>query len=152
MAEGCAVYHLFSFCFSKQSVSCLEKSFGKADVGLGRSWGSGAGRGGTSCPRAACEKCKQSGLQVEPSCLCTQSGRLSGGWALLRSAHAFAFASAHNAFGISAGTLGPRCLPDTDCGLGMVHPREKIGACLGIVNTIPFLSTHLSLKETSCSK
>lgn len=57
-----------------------------------------------------------------------------------------------DASGITVGTLGTHCLPDTDCGLVKVHPPEKIGSRSAIVNTIPFLSTQLSLKETSCSK
>ena len=108
--------------------------------------------GRTSVRGAACEQWTQSGLQGEPNCLCTQCAPLSCRWALPRSTHPHTLLARSDAFGISTGTLGTCCLPDADCGLGIVHPREKIGARLGIANAIRFLSTHLSLKETSCSK
>lgn len=109
-------------------------------------------RGGEDIPQQKCLwKWTQISLQVEPHCLRTQSAMLNWGWAPPLPIPLYSLAR-HNAFGISTGTLGTCCLPDTDCGLVIVHPREKIGACLVRVNTVPFLSTHLSLKETSCSK
>ena len=90
-------------------------------------------------------------LQVEPSCLCTQTVMLNRGWAIPPPVPTYSLVHGYTS-GITPGTLGTLCLPDTDCGLVTVYPWENTGACLAIVNTMPFLSTHRSLKETSCSK
>lgn len=49
-------------------------------------------------------------------------------------------------------TPGTCCLPETDDGLVKVHPPEKTGFCSATVSPPHFPSTHLSLKESSCSE
>ena len=113
-------------------------------------WGSGVGRtsiSSTACASGPKAVCRWSQVVSAHSLPCV----LNCEWALPLPVPMHSLVGC-NAFGISSGTLGTCCLPDTDCGLETVHPREKIGVCLVVVNTIPFLSTHLSLKETSCSK